>query len=457
MRLVQWALRSSVPVALGLLALPGPAASALVPVPAVEAEAMALPGSAGQPFADASASGQAGLLVWTNGTATATLSTRRTRTALVVRARGDQCQGAPQLQVALDGVVVATVPVPATAWTDYTVAGSWPAGRHRVALSFTNDAATPDCDRNLRLDRLRLGAAPPPPVAGNPFTGAQPYQDPESPAAREAAARRSWDPAGATALDKIAQGSAADWLGDWNATGSLAAYVHGRVATERAAGALPVLVAYDVPHRDCGSYSAGGAPDAAAYRQWVGQLALGIGAEKAVVVLEPDALAGMDCLSPADQAERTGLLAEAVATLSTLPATSVYLDAGGATWQPAAVMAPRLLAAGVGSARGFSLDVSGFVANEVELPYGDTLSALVGGKHFLVDSSRNGLGQGDTWCNPAGRALGARMTTATGDPLADAFTWVKAPGESDGTCGGGPPAGQFWPDYAIGLAQRAAY
>ncbi len=49
------------------------------------------------------------------------------------------------------------------------------------------------------------------------------------------------------------------------------------------------------------------------------------------------------------------------------------------------------------------------------------------------------------------------MTTATGEPLADALTWIKAPGESDGTCGGGPPAGQFWVDYAIGLAQRAAY
>jgi len=32
---------------------------------------------------------------------------------------------------------------------------------------------------------------------------------------------------------------------------------------------------------------------------------------------------------------------------------------------------------------------------------------------------------------------------------------VKHPGESDGTCNGGPTAGTFWTDYAIGLAQRA--
>jgi cellulase/cellobiase CelA1 len=37
------------------------------------------------------------------------------------------------------------------------------------------------------------------------------------------------------------------------------------------------------------------------------------------------------------------------------------------------------------------------------------------------------------------------------------YFWIKRPGESDGTCNGGPPAGQWWADYALGLAQRAAY
>ena len=41
---------------------------------------------------------------------------------------------------------------------------------------------------------------------------------------------------------------------------------------------------------------------------------------------------------------------------------------------------------------------------------------------------------------------------------ADAYVWVKPPGESDGTCRPGePPAGQWWTAYALGLAQRAAY
>jgi len=39
----------------------------------------------------------------------------------------------------------------------------------------------------------------------------------------------------------------------------------------------------------------------------------------------------------------------------------------------------------------------------------------------------------------------------------DAFLWIKIPGESDGTCQGCPPAGTWWPAYALGLARNAAF
>nr|ABK58684.1 unknown [Streptomyces fradiae] len=32
---------------------------------------------------------------------------------------------------------------------------------------------------------------------------------------------------------------------------------------------------------------------------------------------------------------------------------------------------------------------------------------------------------------------------------------IKRPGDSDGPCRGGPEAGQWWPDYALGLARNA--
>ncbi|MCW3842632.1 glycoside hydrolase family 6 protein [Micromonospora yasonensis] len=59
-----------------------------------------------------------------------------------------------------------------------------------------------------------------------------------------------------------------------------------------------------------------------------------------------------------------------------------------------------------------------------------------------------------TWCNPPGRGLGLRPTTATGDPLADAFLWVKTPGQSDGQCDRGTGTGH---DPArAGMADPAA-
>jgi Cellobiohydrolase A (1,4-beta-cellobiosidase A) len=92
------------------------------------------------------------------------------------------------------------------------------------------------------------------------------------------------------------------------------------------------------------------------------------------------------------------------------------------------------------------------------ITYGTAISSSVGGKHFVIDTSRNGLGAtaDSQWCNPDGRALGTAATTTTGNSLVDAFLWLKRPGESDGTCNGGPNAGGWWADYALGLAQRSA-
>jgi cellulase/cellobiase CelA1 len=36
-----------------------------------------------------------------------------------------------------------------------------------------------------------------------------------------------------------------------------------------------------------------------------------------------------------------------------------------------------------------------------------------------------------------------------------AFLWIKTPGESDGSCGGGPQAGKWWADYALELSRMA--
>ena len=103
-----------------------------------------------------------------------------------------------------------------------------------------------------------------------------------------------------------------------------------------------------------------------------------------------------------------------------------------------------------------ALNVSNFYLTSENATYGAQVSALVGGKHFVIDTGRNGLGPttDGQWCNPAGRAIGARPTTATGNALIDAFLWIKTPGESDGSCNGAPGAGTWMPEFALGLAQR---
>src|SRR5450759_1636201 len=53
---------------------------------------------------------------------------------------------------------------------------------------------------------------------------------------------------------------------------------------------VPVLVAYNLPYRDCGQYSSGGALSAADYAAWIDGFASGIGNGTAIVILEPDSL-----------------------------------------------------------------------------------------------------------------------------------------------------------------------
>ncbi len=176
------------------------------------------------------------------------------------------------------------------------------------------------------------------------------------------------------------------------------------------------------------------------------------------MILEPDALAGLDCLSAGEQAARFDLLRDAVEVLAARPDTRVYLDAGHSAWQPASVMADRLRRAGVAEADGFSLNVSNFRRTVDEIAYGREIATRLGGTHFVVDTSRNGQGPAadGAWCNPPGRGLGQPPTTSTGVAGVDAYLWIKRPGESDGTCNGGPSAGTWWPEYAGGLAEQAS-
>lgn len=293
-----------------------------------------------------------------------------------------------------------------------------------------------------------------------PAVASEFWSDPSSAAADQVVA---WRDAGraddARELEKIARQPVAIW--PTGELGGVEAETRGIVTRAGAAAKTPVLVAYNVPNRDCGQYSSGGAFDAGAYRQWVGNMARGLSGARAVVVLEPDALAQTltACEGQGNQEGREALLAEAAGTL-TRAGGEVYIDAGNPGFvTDIGKLADGLRKSGVSSSAGFALNVSNFQDTARVVAYGKRVSDELGGARFVVDTSRNGNGpysgpDQPTWCNPPGRALGTPPSRTTADPRVAAYLWIKEPGDSDGDCRGAPEAGKFWPDYALGLARN---
>ncbi|HYA00813.1 MAG TPA: glycoside hydrolase family 6 protein [Candidatus Binatia bacterium] len=344
--------------------------------------------------------------------------------------------------------------------------------------------------------------------------------------------------------------------------------------------AVPVFVAYNIPGRDCGSFSAGGARNEADYDGWTDSLAGAIGEGHAVVLLEPDSLglipsncdhtdnpngtypievSGPTIMPTMSQypaaiqkyygadVERFAELNHAVGALEADPNTVVYLDGVHSAWLNVPAISQELLLAGVQRVQGFFTDVSNyqFTPNSVRFgtwisdciayetvvapgnwvnqfgavcpgqyyngwsgsgfngtalnPYGiwsnsgactatscsgaaadldstgenQTYASLLGATepitHFLIDTSRNGLGPDSmqryagspfdqpgsvistlvagNFCNPPGAGLGDTPTASTGNSLVDAYLWVKIPGQSDGQCD--PASGvRAWDDAA---------
>jgi endoglucanase len=286
------------------------------------------------------------------------------------------------------------------------------------------------------------------PLAGNGF-----YVDPTTTAA--IAARQATPPS--AQLQKIAGTPQARWLTEVVPVDQVAGAAATYVGAAAAARAMPVVVIYAIPHRDCGSYTAGGFGSADDYRAWVRQVAAGLGMARVGVVLEPDALTA-SCLSEDQLQERTALLRDAIGVLTQNPNAAVYVDGGHSRWLTPDELADRLRAVGVERARGFALNTSNFFSTDEEIAYGEVVSQLVNGAHYVIDTSRNGAGPAPegalNWCNPPGRALGVDPTTVTNGPHADAYLWIKHPGESDGDCDRGDPrSGVFMPAYAVDLAQ----
>ncbi|HSL33440.1 MAG TPA: glycoside hydrolase family 6 protein [Candidatus Limnocylindrales bacterium] len=186
---------------------------------------------------------------------------------------------------------------------------------------------------------------------------------------------------------------------DWFTRGSPAAVeraVRSTVSRAAGKGTVPVLVAYNIPFRDCAQFSAGGATTPAEYLAWIDGFARGIGDRAAIVILEPDGLGiipwyrqfrgtaaespAYEWCQPAEAEEATAaddrfaMLSSAVDTLKARPNVHVYLDGTHSAWLGSGDAAHRLIQAGVERADGFFVNVSNYRLTEHLVKYGGWVS-----------------------------------------------------------------------------------
>src|SRR5438105_4147694 len=239
-------------------------------------------------------------------------------------------------------------------------------------------------------------------------------------------------------------------------------------------GSIPVIDTYflipSVPRCPSARAIAAAGPN---FRRQVNEMAEATGNRPVVFLLEVDAIGSSRCL------QRKGALPKweaalryEVKVLGSLPHTVTYLEAGYSDANNPSYTARVLNASGVRTIRGFFTNDTHNNWSINEVRWGQRVSRLTGGAHFIVNTATNGRGpllnphprtQGiEQLCNPPGRGLGPVPTVnpkdpKSGQPIAglDAFLWTAPPGNSTGTCNGGPKPGNFWVAGALRLVSRA--
>ncbi len=231
-------------------------------------------------------------------------------------------------------------------------------------------------------------------------------------------------------------------------------------------GSIPIINTYFM-HADLG-----GCPtpaqvraDQPVFHRRIDEMAAATGRHPAVYLLEIDALGSSSCVTKmGSMPEWENDLRYEIDKIASLPHTVAYVEGGYSDSNSVRYTARILNAIGVRKIRGFFTNDTHLNWTINEVRWATAISKLTHGAHFIVNTADNGRGpllnprpitQGiENLCNPPGRGLGPMDTTNTGYRLADAWLWTHPPGNSSG-CGGGPSGGTFWPQRAIGLAERA--
>ncbi len=202
------------------------------------------------------------------------------------------------------------------------------------------------------------------------------------------------------------------------------------------------------------------------FEQRVNAIVSATGDHAVVYLLELDAVGSSACMSQKGSLPAwEKMLKYEVDQFATLPHAVVYVEGGYSDSNTPQYAAKMLNQVDISKIRGFFTNDTHLQWTSHEIKYGETISQLTHGAHFVINTSDNGQGpklnphpttQGvEDNCNPPGRGLGLQPTTDTGVANVDAYLWTHIPGNSGGSCNGGPPPGTFFPAYAIGMASRA--
>jgi endoglucanase len=201
-----------------------------------------------------------------------------------------------------------------------------------------------------------------------------------------------------------------------------------------------------------------------------------VGNFPALIFVEEDAIDTICWRRPAAVSEREAQLKYEIDQLSQLPHALLYVEGGTSDANSPAEAARVLNASDAYKIRGFFTNDTHFNWAYKEIKYGNQVSALAHGLHFVVDTRGDGNGpllnshpvtQGiEQLCNPPGRGLGPKPGASDGQsygmysPHLDGFVWVTTPGESAApACPGRSThyaaSGIFDEGIAIGYASRA--
>jgi endoglucanase len=202
------------------------------------------------------------------------------------------------------------------------------------------------------------------------------------------------------------------------------------------------------------------------FERQINEMARGIDRRPAVMLLELDAVGASKCMQQ-NEALRywEGDMRYEIDKMAALPHTVVYIEGGYADSNGPGYTARVLNAVGIQKIRGFFTNDTHEDWTIDEVRWGERVSRLSHGAHFIVNTATNGRGPlipadrvregNEVLCNPPGRGIGPLPQVSPGFADVDAFLWTAPPGNSSGSCNGGPPAGTFWAQKAAGLAALA--